>query len=307
MMRARRGGALLLVIVIVGLMSVLVVSSFRRAQMEAIAAENTLNATRAHALTLSGYAAAAVLLLADADEATPADNRTEFWYAGDDPGDIFPIPVGEHLVTIRIEDEYGKFPLGALVKDDGKQNADTIDAYARFIEALELEEVDEEQLVWALVDWIDDDSTDDQYEYNDDFDVPNRPLTHVDELARIEGYSELSADNLKKITDRVSERDGKWINVNTASAEVLYSMHPDLSLDDAYELYDLLGETPDEKDNVLVPLMPKADRYMDAVDNSNLYSVAISADVKGVQRKADCIIERSRKPPTVRLVWWSQY
>ena len=82
------------------------------------------------------------------------DDRTESWYPGEGDNAAYPLPVGEAVVFIRIEDQYGKFPVRSLIDQNGKlkTGAREYEALIRLFEALELEGADPEELANALLD-----------------------------------------------------------------------------------------------------------------------------------------------------------
>lgn len=311
-MRSRRGAALLLVIVIIGLLT-LVVSEFqRKSYLESLSAANNTYLLQAHALARSGVAAAVALLNEDA-QSGQTDDRTESWYFGQGPEAAQAIPVGEYIVSMRIEDQYGKFPVNAMVDATGKDIPTRIDGFKRMLDAMELPEVDTQALTWALVDWIDDDnSLGDRYEFNRRFTVPNAPIRHLDEISRLEVYCDLKPEILHRILAQLDTRSDAAVNVNTASVPALMAISSAMPLEDAQLLYEKLSTTPDTGNGAVVnTLMPIGGRDFPIQFKSSRFRVVSRGDASGVVREADCVVERKAGSGVgqtgYRAVDWMQY
>lgn len=299
-MRRERGAALLLVVLLIALLAVLVVEFQREARLEFRAAANLRDALQAHALARSGVAVASALLLADAED-NAVDDRTELW-----AGEVPPVPLGEGILGVTIEDLDGRFPLGALVDDKGKAVPSWVASYQRLLETLELEDADPAELTDALVDWIDAD-TDGPYESNPDYAVPNVRVEHLEGLGRVEGYGPAV---LRKLLPHLDTRADKAINVNTAPAPVLASLHASIDPAAAEELYRDLGEEPVIKADALRnhPALRDVQAFSAIAQNlkveSGRFRLRLFADVRGVNRRAEAVLVRDRKEKKVRVADW---
>lgn len=313
--RSRRGAALLLTLVIVGLLSLAVVEFIREARYETVSASNAVASVEALALTRSGVAAGAAILKHDMTNSS-IDDRTEFWYAGEGEEAVQAVPVGDYTVSLHIEDLYGKFPIGSLVDGNGKVIPARRLAYIRLLEALELEGVDPEDLADALVDWMDEDSSG-SYEYNKDFTVPDASPEHLDELSRIEVYKELPRETLARIRSQLDTRGDlrtdpnakdPEVNVNTASVPVLIAINPNanLTLDDAEAIRDELGTTPVSNDATLLSRIPRGGRALKVVFKSPRFALTVKADVREIVKEARCVVTRDFGPNTVTISDWIQ-
>lgn len=304
-MKSRRGAALLLVVLLISLLAVLVVEFQREARLKLRSAVNLRDALQAHALLRSGVAVASALLLADAEE-NSVDHRGELW-----SGVIPPVPLGDGILSVAVEDLDGKFPLGSLVDDRGRAVPSQVGAYRRLLDALDLEGAAPADLVDALLDWIDE-NQDGPYETHPDFTVPNAPLDHLEDLARVEGYT---PEVLRSLVPHVDVRSERALNVNTATVPVLLSLDDAVTRDDAEALYEELGEQHVERVSDLRP-----HRAFSAVANfaalsQNLtvesvrFRVFLSAGVPAaaespVVRTARAVLQRDRAKRTVHLVDW---
>lgn len=300
-----RGAALLLVITVIGLLAFLTAEFQRRSHLEAVVAANTLQSLQAHALVRSGYAAGLSILRRDADENT-TDSRLDLW-AGPGGDSAHIVPIGDYAISLKIEDALGKFPLGSLVDAAGKAQAARVDAFERLLGELGLQEADPGALTDALVDWIDKDSTNDRFEFNDKFAVPNAPLLHLSELSRIEGFNRLSPEDMRKIQAHVDTRLDNSLNVNTAPVPVLMLLSANFSRDDAQRLYEELSATPDTSGSAVAKYVSPNPSIFKPVYASDRFRVKIDADVLGVVRKAECVVKRDKANRRIELSDWTQY
>lgn len=295
-MKGEKGAALLLAIAIIAFLSLAVVEFQREAKVELNYASNSLFALEAEGMVRSGAAAGIAMLKTGGN--TDVD-RSQFWYSQEGQ----PIPVGQNIVSVQIEDQYGKFPIGALLDKNKKAVPKVVAAYKRLIDALELEDVDSDELAWALVDWIDDDATDDQYEFNENFTVPDSLPEHLDELGRITGYNRLPKFALDKILSHLDTRAEAFVNVNTASVPVLMALSPTLSREDAQALYDRLTETPAKSESAVADLLPRAGRALGLKFTSTRLKLILEADVRDVRAKAEAVVEKNSKGEYLISEW----
>jgi type II secretory pathway component PulK len=307
MVRSRRGSALLLTLVLVGLLSLAVVEFIREARYETLSASNAVAAVEALALTRSGTAAGEAILKYDLQQSN-IDDRTEFWYTGEGEDAFQAVPVGENTVNLRIEDLYGKFPIASLV-DQAKAPL-ARDAYIRLLDALELEGVDSQDLADALVDWMDDD-TQGRYEYNRDFSVPDAVPEHLDELSRIEVYKDLPRETLARIRSqldtRVEDNGDYTVNANTASVPVLMAAC-NLPRDAAENYYDNAGNTPFPTPQTAAngAGVPPSSIFPKFIVKSTRFALTVKADVREIVKEARCVVTRNPGQMTVTPSDWIQ-
>jgi type II secretory pathway component PulK len=296
--RRDKGAALLLVIAIIAFLTVSVVEFQREARVEQNYADNILASIEAQAMVRSGAAAGLAMMRA---LGTADIDRAGLWYS--EQGHL--IPIGQSTVLVSIEDAEGKFPIGALVDSNGKVVTNVYEAYKRLIDALEIEDSTPEELAGALVDWIDSDASGD-YEFNENFTVPDSVPKHLDELGRIKGYDKLPKYALDRIIAHLDTRTGKSVNVNTAPAPVLFALNKNyVDLPDAQADYDLFTTTPATSAD-LAGLFPRRDRYLEPKISSTRLQVRIEADVRGVRAKADAVFAHNKKSGVYQIVDWTQ-
>ena len=300
-MRGERGAVLLLVLLLMSLLSVVVVEFLRESRLEARAAANLRDSLQAHALLRSGVAVGSALLLEDARD-NRVDHRGEPWAEV-----IPPVPLGEGVLAVSVHDLDGRFPLGALLNERGEVRRSRFEALKRLIEAAVPEDADPAALAEALADWIDTDS-DGLYEDNPDYAVPNAPLTDLDELGRIEGFTPEVVEALRPHLD---VRPEAVVNVNTATVPVLMALHPGLDAERAQELYDDLTENPlekatDLKNRSAMRGLKITQLVFDVAVESPRFLVEMAADVRGVNRHAAAVLERDRDKDRVTVVSWRE-
>ncbi|WP_461395427.1 type II secretion system minor pseudopilin GspK, partial [Deferrisoma sp.] len=256
---------------------------------------------QAHALLRSGIAVGSALLREDARD-NQVDHRGEPW------ADVIPpVPLGDGVLAVAVHDLYGRFPLAAVLNDRGEPLASRAEALRRLIEAAAPSDADPGALAEALLDWIDA-NTDGMYEENPDYTVPNRPLLDLDELRRIEGFT---PEVVAAVAPHLDVRADPKVNVNTASVPVLQALHPDLGPDRAQELYDDLTETPleratDLKNRSAMAGLAITRLVFEVVVESPRFLVDLAADVRGVNRTAQAVLERNRDEDRVRVVSWRE-
>ncbi len=300
-MRRDRGAALLLVLLLVALLSILVVEFLREARLESRAAANLRDSVQAHALVRSGVAVGSALLLADAQD-NQVDHRGEPW------ADVIPpVPLGDGILAVTVEDLYGRFPLGAVLNQAGEAVPSKVQALRRLVEAAAPADADPAALVEALVDWMDADDNG-VYESGPDYPVPDALLVDLGELGRIEGFT---PEVVAALRPHLDVRAEPKVNVNTATVPVLMALHPDLGEDRAQELYDDLGDTPLERASELKNRQAMAGLAItrlvfEVVVESPRFQLDLAADVRGVNRRARAILERDRARNRVTLVAWRE-
>jgi len=305
----RCGAALLLVIVIVGLLSLLVAEFQRKAHLDAVSAANGALLLQAHALSRSGTAAAIALLKEDLKQSPTITGRTGIWYFAEPQA----VPVEEYTVSLQIEDQYGKFPINALVDARGIRIPAREKIFRQLLDNLELgNNVNTQNLTDALGDWIDKESTaSDNYEQNDHFAVPNEPIIHLDDLNRISGFDTLQYWQLQKIKTQLDTRSDSLINVNTASLPLLWALNPSLSEAQARAKFEALGSGPvtdaaAASGQHIAPASPPQAGFT-AKGTSTLFRIVVRGEANGVARQSACVIFRDPKKPLQPIRDWIQY
>ena len=236
----RRGIALLLTLMVVGILTAATVSFMRSARLEAVVAENGYNFTQAEIYARAGVAGAMTLLAMDDNK---YDALTEPWAqfaaAAIAAANVFE----EGGFTGAIEDLSGKFNPNFMVDSRGLMNMERVKQAERL---LQLEELSPD-LLPPLLDWLDKDGevrpggTEDAYyqALEDPYPCENGPLASIGQLALVKGFTpEIVAGTEKRPGLRevmTTWSDGR-ININTASLKVLMSLDDDLTQTVAEEI-----------------------------------------------------------------------
>ncbi len=241
--RYQRGVALILVLGMVALIATWAASAAYEDMIGLQRAENLTHSVRAMLAAESGVELAKLVLIQDAEE-SKTDDLSETW-ASTTP----PFPIDDGMIVGSITDANRFFNLNDLVDDAGKAKPDAVGIARRLFSLLELDDA----LVDALVDWMD---KDDQptggggAEKDAYFDLPyrikNARLDRFQELKLVKGFDRATLDRLKEVACvRPALAGGKTpININTASAEVLQAVFPNMREADAAAVVADRGETP---------------------------------------------------------------
>lgn len=220
-----RGVALLAAVLVVALATILIAGLLDRAGIGQARALQTTRAAQAQAYQI-GLELWAARILRDDRANDAVDSRTDAWAQA-----LPPITVPEGLITGRMRDLDGCLNLNALWQA-GEENALALTRFERLLALLELDR----GLVDAIVDWLDADDRSRRGGGAEDalyatLDPPRRagngPFVHVSELRAVAG---VDAEVYRALAPHVCARPDPNgpININTASAQVLRSLHPDI-------------------------------------------------------------------------------
>lgn len=213
-----RGMALLMVLVVVALLSAILVEFSFSTLVDLRATETFRDRTKAFYLARGGIEAARMILQEDQND---FDHRSEFW--GDQLANI---PAGDGDVSLQIEDLSGRFNLNSVADNRGNKQ---VNAYYRFValceELLEIDRADAQLLADTLVHWFNADKT--KLNADDDYYAEQQPayrrkgakLDTLDELAMLHGFD---GEIVRRLRNFVRVQGDNKLNVNTASAELLY-------------------------------------------------------------------------------------
>lgn len=150
------------------------------------------------------------------------------------------------VLTIRAEDEQGKFPVNYIVLPNGETDIENYDAYARLLKALGLER----GLADTLADWIDVNNEPrpngaETYDYYATLARPyaakNGPMGTIDEILLVKGYT--PEVHLKLSRNITVYTDGK-VNINAASKEVLMALSDSITAEMAQRVVDRREKEP---------------------------------------------------------------
>jgi general secretion pathway protein K len=213
-----------------------------------------------------------------------------------------PLSIGEGIVFVSISDERSKLNVNDLaLSKDSNQRAAIILRFKRLFTALSIAP----QLVDALVDRVDQDDVQERngaespyYEaLKPAYRTPNEAMQTLDELRLVRGMTDEYFQRLRRyITVYPIVSDG-WININTADAIVIQSLHEKMTPAMAMEivqarpfraLHDL------DKLTRVEPIVKEL-RLINAYDvRSDYFAIRITAEIGGVTKKGQAVVQRSQ-------------
>ncbi len=259
--------ALLLTLLVTVILAVVILEFNYLMRVHASLANNLVDDLRAETAARGGIETAKAILMNDIaglkENEAQTDTLSEEWaeeIEGDVSGSTF---------TVRISDEMGKINLNRLIErpetefDIEKLNASLVENLKRLFEFLEFDQ----NLVDALVDWLDENSEEQPFgaenAYYESLSPPvackNGPLDSIDELLFIKGFDEkivYGDDENPGISEFVTvlgDKDG-LININTAGEPVVAAVLNNESL--ASVIMDMRESDPFESPQDLAARLP---------------------------------------------------
>ncbi|KPQ01618.1 MAG: T2aSS secretion system protein GspK [Marinobacter sp. HL-58] len=230
----RQGGvALIMVLLAMALVVMLATGMTQQQSVRVFRASHYLAQQQGQSVALGAEAFARQILIRDFEEdkenGVMVDSSDEFWAQN---AAILPLD-DNGVAEVQIDDLGGRINLNDLVRGTGQVDPVVRDRITRLLQVLEITTVN----VDALIDWIDaDDETvsaygaeDGQYLMEDPaYRAGNQPFVSVSELRLIDGMTEEAYQALRPHVAALPVA-GLGINVNTASAAVLRSLHEELT------------------------------------------------------------------------------
>lgn len=292
--KLQRGVALITALLVVALATVAAVGLASRQQLDIRRTGSLLHGEQAQAYVLGAESWARVVLARDQRE-SKVDTLEEDW-ATQPP--ISSVEGG--TVLGRVLDMQGRFNINSLVVE-GKPNDAAIDRYRRLLSILELDEV----LIDPLVDWMDadidvrfpDGAEDETYQLlQPAYRTANRNLVDVSELRLIKGYDNNTVARLRPFIVVLPEPAP--LNVNTALAEVLRTLAPDMSASDADTLIEGRGDEGYARVEDFMQQSVLQDKAVNAADLSvisNWFLVISEANIGQGRARLASLLQRSRQ------------
>ncbi|QBM16940.1 hypothetical protein MARI_10440 [Marinobacter sp. JH2] len=227
------GVALIMVLLAMALVVLLATGMTKQQSLRIYKAGHYLAQQQGHSIALGAEEFAKRILIRDYEEdkedGSMVDSPDEFWAMH-----AAVLPLDENgVVEVQIDDLGGRINLNDLIATNGEVNPLTKDRISRLLIALGINGLN----VDTLIDWIDsDDQTlsaygaeDGQYLMADPgFRAANQPFVSVTELRLIEGMTEEIYVALRPHVAALPV-SGSGINVNSATAPVLMSLHSEIN------------------------------------------------------------------------------
>ncbi|MDK8465417.1 type II secretion system minor pseudopilin GspK [Marinobacter sp. SS13-12] len=231
---SRQGGVALIMVLLAMALVVMLASGMTQQQsVRVFRASHYLAQQQGHSVALGAEAFARQILVRDFEEDKDnnamVDSLDEFWAQN---AAILPID-DNGVAEVQIDGLGGRINLNDLVRGNGQVDPLVRDRINRLLQVLEITTVN----VDALIDWIDpDDQTVSAYGAEDGqylmqepaYRAGNQPFVTVSELRLIDGMTEEAYQALRPHVTALPVA-GLGINVNTASAAVLRSLHEELT------------------------------------------------------------------------------
>ncbi|MBI5406781.1 MAG: type II secretion system minor pseudopilin GspK [Nitrospirae bacterium] len=298
------GVALVITLLVLTLLLTIILEFNLGMRVEARAAANFRDDMKAYYLARSGITFAMALLEEDSRTEPGYDSLDELWAQK-----IPPIPVGDGLVSVTITDEDSKINANKLAAGFGAVTGDNMRALMiRFLDFFELRS----DLSDTLSDWIDPDDTErpngaesGYYEgLQEPYEARNRPLDSLLELRLIKG---MEGDIFDRLKNMLTVQSDGWINVNTASKQVLMSLSDEMNGDIADEIMAFRTETPfqtkvDVKNNISISEHVYTDisKFIDV--KSNYFSITSAGEVHQNKKTINAVVRRQGEK--VNILYW---
>tara|TARA_R110002049_G_scaffold13509_3_gene58798 strand:- start:149612 stop:150541 length:930 start_codon:yes stop_codon:yes gene_type:complete len=289
----QQGIALLTAILVMALAVIAATSISANHQLSIRRTENVVFGSQVWSYLHGGETWAKVVLARDLDDNNNYDHISEAW-ATELPA--LPLPGG--YISGKIEDEQGKINVNNLMAGSEPDPLTRIRLEALFA----LLDLDSE-LIQAVIDWIDPDvnaippngAEDDYYtglEYP--YLTANQAMQHISELRLIKGFTQEVYEKVAPFLTALPSNTA--VNINTAKAEVLASIIPNIGIDIAYNIVDERNEEAYESIQEFVsnPLLQGASVNLQALSvNSSFFSLTSQIKVGNSFIKNESILNRS--------------
>lgn len=303
-MRNESGVALVITLLVLTLLLTIILEFNLGMRVEARAAANFRDDMKAYYLARSGITFAIALLEEDSKTGPGYDSLDELWAQK-----VPPIPVGDGLVSVTITDEDSKINANKLAAGFGAVTGDNMRALMiRFLDLSELRS----DLADTIADWIDPDDTErpngaesGYYEgLEEPYEARNRPLDSLLELRLIKG---MEGDIFDRLKNMLTVQSDGWINVNTASKQVLMSLSDEMNGDIADEIMAFRAENPfqtkvDVKNNISISEHVYTDisKFIDV--KSNYFSITSAGEVNQNKKTITAVLRRQGEK--VNILYW---
>lgn len=302
--RNERGIALILALLVLSLLVAVILEFDAEARRELKEAAVFRDSLRAASLTRAAAQAVRAVLKEDMRKkkqfGITSDALTDFWAMP-----LTNFPIGDGTLTGGLEDERGKLNLNMLADQlDEKARKAVMDRFRRLFESVGVDPI----LVEALADWVDSDETPGpagaESVYYESLTPPyrcaNTALQSIGELYLVKGFTDDVVRRLRRyITIYPTTGGGQslgWVNINTASAQVIYTLDPRITMDLAQSVVQARPfRTVQDVDAVggFEPIA-KALRLGDTYRvNSDVFSATATLTINEVTRVVTIVLQRS--------------
>ncbi|MCB1154327.1 type II secretion system minor pseudopilin GspK, partial [bacterium] len=225
--RRKRGIALLIVLLVTAILSVVVLDFAHSTRINLYIASNIADGLKAYYLAKSGLQVAQGALLDDVQKKRKVDHLGEDWNSP-----LFSyIPLSDNeTISVTVTDESSKFNLNQLVGRSGTPRRFEGDWFRNL---LALQQIDDPDVVAAIIDWLDSDEEvlggggmeDQVYGYSSAqpqaYKSRNGRLLTLAELRLVKGVTD---EIYRKLTETCTIFADRKLNMNTIDQRVLQAM-----------------------------------------------------------------------------------
>jgi general secretion pathway protein K len=267
-------------------------------------AQNLVDRGQADALRQGALDWVAVLLDRDAHD-NKTDHLGELW-AKNFP----PLPAEDATIAIAIADAQGRFNINSLLRNGAPSAAD-IGVFQRLLKALDLDPA----LVESLRDWMDADSDIspggaediDYLALKQPYRAANQPLTTLDELRLVKGFSPAAIEKLRPYVSVLPEPTA--INVNTAPDRVLAALFTNMSAAALKPLLDSRVSQPFQDVSQFLQRLPAGQPPPQANLSVNTGNFLVNIEIRSgrLTRRSEALIKRPGNSPATVLWQQRQY
>lgn len=293
----QRGAALITALLIVAIASIVATGMYYDSFLYIKRSSNMLLSDQARLYALGAEDWAVDILRRDLSDNPDRDHLAEEWAAV-----LPPLPIDGGSLQGGIEDQQGRFNLNNLVDVNGELNQVGLDQFRRLLEAVGLEQ----QLAGRVVDWLDanqepmfpDGAEDPVYTgLQRPYRTANGPITSSSELLAIEGFNRESFQALSAYVTALPT--GTAVNINTASAPVLYAVVPNINAAEAEALVENRPEDGFANMAEFSKLAPTADTAV-LSETSQYFRLLVRVTIGTLQSNLYSLL--AREPAAVRPI-----
>ena len=183
---------------------------------------------------------------------------------------ITPFPVGSYTVSLEIEDLQSKLNVNSLIQNTSEINYIQLERIIALFDQLDINQ----DLIYALIDWIDKDTEtissagaeDDHYlNQSPSYRSANNYIINLDEILLIKGFNRAI---LKKLEPHLTAIPNQYYtNINTINRETISSLHPMIGLINAEKIIRHRNDTPFKNIKDFASFLKYDLRFMDPTIN----------------------------------------
>lgn len=226
------GVALISVLLIFALVAIIAGDMLVQRHLDARRSLHHINTAQARQYLLGGEVLARQVLWEDQQRGDAVDTLSDTWAS-----DLLAFELDEGKVKLLVMDRQAKFNINNLLTENGTIDVQEKARFQRLLEVLAID-INYAEFVadWLDLDQLSAEGAEDAYYLSKDlpYSTANRRLSDVSELRLI---GDLPAEDYEKLIAHVTAiGENTAININTASAEVINAIFPQLSPSQARDI-----------------------------------------------------------------------